>query len=75
MIPLAELTMVEAPPDPEALFKAQAAANGLEIVRDQPVQLQCRSEKYPDATFLVFWPTESDRIHMLAPKKFAIGPA
>jgi hypothetical protein len=34
-LPLAELTMVEAPPDLQALFKSQAAANGTRIVRDR----------------------------------------
>jgi len=70
-LPLAELVMIEAPSDLEALFKSQAAANGIQIIRDEPVELRCRSEQYPDATFLVYWPRESDRIHMLVPKKFA----
>ena len=63
--------MIEAPSDLEALFKSQAAANGIQIIRDEPVELRCRSEQYPDATFLVYWPREIDRIHMLVPKKFA----
>ena len=67
--------MVEAPPALEALFKSQAAANGIEIVRDEPVELRCRSEEYPDATFLIYWPYGTDRIHMLAPKEFASGQA
>ena len=67
--------MVEAPPDLEALFKSEAAANGIEIIRDQPVELQCQSEEYPDATFLVYWPIGHDRIHMLVPTKFATGRA
>ena len=48
--------MVEAPLDLEALFKAQSAANGVELMRDQPVELRCRSEQYPNATFLIYWP-------------------
>jgi hypothetical protein len=48
-LPLSELLMVEAPSDLEALFKSQAAANGIEIVRDEPVELRCQSEQYPDA--------------------------
>jgi hypothetical protein len=75
MFPLEELAMVEAPRDLEALFKSQAAANGIDIVRDEPVELRCSSERYPNATFLVYWPRESDRIHMLVPKKFAVGSA
>lgn len=74
-LPLSHLAMVEAPPDLEALFKSQAAANGIDIIRDQPVELRCQSEEYPDATFLIYWPHGSARIHMLVPKKFATGRA
>ena len=65
--------MVEAPRDLESLFKSQAAANGIDIIRDEPVELRCSSEEYPDATFLVYWPRGSEHIHMLIPKKFAEG--
>jgi hypothetical protein len=74
-LPLSEMTMVEAPPKLEGLFKSQAAANGIEITRDAPVELHCQSEEYPDATFLIYWPPGSDRIHMLVPTKFATGRA
>ena len=74
-LPLNELTMVEAPPDLEALFKSQAAANGVEIIRGEPIELRCRSKEYPDATFLIYWPVGQDRIHMLVPKRFAKGRA
>ena len=53
-LPLADLAMIEAPPALEALFKAQAAANGVAIIRDEPVELRCRSDERPDATFLVY---------------------
>jgi hypothetical protein len=74
-LPLSEMTMVEAPPELEKLFASQAAANGVEILRDAPVELRCRSEEHPDATFLIYWPHGSDHIHMLVPTKFAIGRA
>ncbi|VFU08863.1 hypothetical protein [Methylocella tundrae] len=74
-LPLSELAMIEAPPQLEALFKSQAARNGIQIIRDQPVELRCNSEEYPAATFLVYWPLGCDRIHMLVPKKFAKGGA
>src|ERR1700722_18796167 len=64
---LSEMTMVEAPPALEALFKAQAIANGVEIIRDAAVELRCQSEEYPDATFLIYWPTGTDQIHILVP--------
>ena len=74
-LPLSELVMVEAPSDLEALFKSQAVANGVEIIRDEPVELRCSSAEHPDATFLVYWPLGQDRIHMLVPKRFVIGQA
>ena len=74
-LPLSEMTMVEAPPALEALFKSQAAASGTNIIRDAAVELRCHSEEYPDATFLVYWPTGTDRIHMLVPTRFAVGRA
>lgn len=74
-LPLSELTMVEAPPQLEALFKSQAAANGIEIIRDRPVELRCQSAEYPEATFLIYWPVGHDRIHMLVPKRFAQSQA
>jgi hypothetical protein len=74
-LPLSEMAMVEAPSDLEALFMDQAARNGITLLRDQPVELRCRSKEYPDATFLIWWPSGSDRIHMLVPKKFVSGRA
>ena len=74
-LPLSGLAMVEAPPRLEALFKEQAAANGVEIIRDAPVELRCRSKEYPDATFLIYWPSGQARIHMLVPREHVIGLA
>lgn len=73
--PLSELAMIEAPKSLERLLHSQAAANGVTIARGVPVELRCRSEHFPDATFLVYWPLESEHLHVLAPKKFAIGRA
>lgn len=74
-LPLADLTMVEAPPDLQALFIEQAEQNGIELVRDLPVELRCRSKTYPDATFLIYWPYGNNKIHMLVPKELATGRA
>lgn len=67
------MIMFEAPGELEKLFKAKACKNGVEIIRDRPAELRCKSEEYPDTTFLIFWPTLSERIHMLVPRKFAQG--
>ena len=47
LLPLSDMTMVEAPPQLEALFKSQAAKRGVEINRDEPVELRCQSERIP----------------------------
>ncbi len=46
--------MAEAPLQLEALFQSEAAKTGIEIIRDQPVELRCQQEEYPDATFLIY---------------------
>lgn len=43
--------------------------------RRRAIELRCRSEEYPDATFLTYWPHGTDRFHMVGPKKFARGSA
>lgn len=51
-LPLSALVMVEAPRDLEQLLREQAAANGIEITRDEPVELRCKADRFPDdATF------------------------
>jgi hypothetical protein len=69
------MAMTEAPLKLETLFKDQAARNGIEIVRDKVIELRCRSEEFLDALFVIWWPTGSDRIHMLVPMKFVSGRA
>ena len=72
--PLSELAMIEVPTDLEQLLRSQAAANGsMSIIRGIPVELRCQSEQFPDATFLVYWPHEDDRLHMLARRKSTKG--
>lgn len=75
LLPLADLAMIEAPPDLELLLRHQAAKNGVSIARDVPVELRCRMDDYPDAAFVVFWPLDDDRLHMLAPREFSVGKA
>ena len=58
-----------------ALNQAQAAADGVEIHRDTPVELTCRSIEFPTETFLIWLPSGQDRLHMLAPKQYAKGQA
>lgn len=74
-LPLSQLVMIEAPRDLEALLMSQAAKNGITIARGVPVELRCQSTEFPDATFLVYWPLDDDRLHMLAPARFAIHRA
>lgn len=72
---LADMAFAEAPADLEALFKATAAENGIELIRDSAVELRCQTGKAIDAVFMIFWPSSSDRIHVLVPKQFAQGRA
>ena len=63
--PLCELAMIEAPAELETLLRSQAAANGIEIARGIPIELRCQAEAYPDATFLVYWPDDDERLHIV----------
>ncbi len=73
--PLSDLAWIEVPPSLEGLFRDQALANGIQLIRGQPVELRCLTPQYGDAVFMIFWPNGEDRLHMLAPKKFQKGKA
>lgn len=74
-LPLSELGMMEAPAELEALLLRSAAQSGIEIIRDRPVEIRCAAEGYPDATFLVFWPSGHEHLNILAPKASIKGRA
>lgn len=73
--PLSELAMIKAPTELETLFREQSARQGIELVRDVPVELRCRTDAFGDAVFLIWWPYGEDHIHMLAPARFRQGSA
>lgn len=73
--PLAAMVMTEAPPELEAFLAAQAKASGIEIVRDEPVELVCAAPDMETNRFMVFWPSGSERIHLLVPRHLAKGLA
>lgn len=73
-LPLSELAMIETPAGLQAILVEQAKSNGIEIVRDQPVEIRCVTEEYGDAAFLIYWP-RGEGMHMLAPRKFQHGSA
>lgn len=73
--PLSEMAMMEAPADLERLLRKAAEENGMEIIRDDPVELTCRAPGFPDATFLAWLPSGSGRLHILAPKDQVRGRA
>lgn len=75
MLPLSELAMREAPAELERLLKDTAAKSGIEITRDQPVEIRCEAPGYPTATFLVFWPSGEEHLNILAPKDSVSGRA
>lgn len=74
-LPLKTMAMVEAPRSLEKLLIEAAEASGVTIVRDRPVELTCQSDEYPQATFVVFWPSGQERINILAPAGFVTGRA
>lgn len=73
--PLAAMVMTEAPRELEAFLAAHAAVNGIEIVRDEPVELVCAAPDMETNRFLVFWPSRSERMHLLVPRHLATGLA
>ena len=73
--PLTAMVMTEAPPELEAFLAAQAKASGIEIVRDEPVELVCAGPDMETNRFLVFWPSGSERMHLLVPRHLAKGLA
>lgn len=73
--PLSEMAMMEAPIELERLLKKAAEENGMEIVRDDPVELTCRAPGFPNATFRAWLPSEGERLHILAPKNQVRGRA
>lgn len=73
--PLSGMVMTEAPPELEAFLAAQAKANGIAIVRDEPVELVCEIPAMEANRFLVFWPSGSERLHLLVPRQLARGLA
>lgn len=74
-LPLSEMAMMEAPLELEALLRSAARNDGIEIIRGCPVELRCTSKEFPDATFLVFWPSGQERLNILAPKAAVKGRA
>jgi hypothetical protein len=73
--PLAAMAMAEAPAELEALLKAAARDSGIEIIRDIPVELVCRTPDGLNPKFMVWWPHGSDRLHILMPKELIRGRA
>ena len=74
-LPLSELAWIEVPASLESLLRDQIKANGIQLVRGQPVELRCVTPQYAEAVFMIFCSHEDERLHMLAPKEFQKGKA
>lgn len=74
-LPLSQLAWIEMPREMETLLRAQARENDTPIIRGIPVELHCRAPETGDAVFMVWWPRDDDRLHMLAPHSFQTGRA
>lgn len=72
--PLADLAMSEAPPELAAFLIAQAEASGIELIRDEVVELVCKADGMPEQRFTVYWPLEAG-LHVLVPRKHVVGLA
>lgn len=72
--PLPELAMSEAPAELASFLIAHARANGVELIRDEIVELVCKGDGIPDQRFTIYWPTAAG-LHVLVPKKFVVGRA
>lgn len=72
--PVADLAMSEAPPDLAEFLIATARASGIELIRDEIVELICQSDGIPEQRFTVYWPTGSS-LHILVPKQHVVGKA
>ena len=73
--PASAMAMSEAPAELEALLLAQAQANGIEIIRDELVELVCNLPDTDAMRFMVFWPSGAERMNILVPRHFAKGRA
>ena len=74
-LPLSDLAWIKVPASLEAPLRAQAQANGIQLIRGYPVELRCVPPQYGDAVFMIFWPHGQEHLHMLAPKSFQKGRA
>lgn len=72
--PVADLAMSEAPQDLAEFLIATAKANGIELIRDEIVELICRGDGVTEQRFTVYWPAGS-RLHILVPKQHVVGKA
>jgi len=72
--PLAELAMSEAPPELASFLIAQADANGIELVKDEIVELVCQGEGIREQRFTIYWPSAAG-LHVLVPKRHVVGRA
>lgn len=53
--PLRELAISEAPAELASFLIAHAKANGVELIRDEIVELVCKGDGLPDQRFTIYW--------------------
>jgi hypothetical protein len=73
--PLEAMAFAEVPAELEAFLKQAAGVAGVVIIRDQPVELVCRSPDLADQKFMVSWPSGHERLHVLTTKTLIRGRA
>lgn len=72
--PLAELAMAEAPPELVEFLVAQARVIGIDLIRDEIVELVCKGDGVPEQRFTIYWPSSAG-MHVLVPKTHVVGRA
>lgn len=72
--PLAKLAMSEAPLELATFLVAQAEASGIELIRDEVVELVCKGDGISEQRFIVYWPSGAE-MHVLVPRTHVVGRA
>lgn len=78
MYPIEKLAMVEAPIGLEPLFIKHARAQSVNLIRDEIIIIDLKStddenddcQGYDWERFSIWWPSTSERMHILVPIEF-----
>lgn len=72
---LAKMIWAPAPEALEALLRAQAKANGVDIIVGSPVELRCQMPDFAESIFFVYLEHRESAMLILQPKEYLKGQA